>query len=289
VYICIRIGFLERSLEKAVIFNVMHYSVHDGPGIRTTVFFKGCPLSCKWCHNPESLDLQPQQVFNEKKCINCGYCAGKAGGGNCPTGARETIGYEISVPELMKEIKKDLLFYEQSGGGVTFSGGEPLYQANFLLEALKSCKEDYINTAIDTSGFCDTASLLKAAETAGYFLYDVKFIDSVKHEKYCGVPNDIILKNLECLAETNAKLLIRIPVIPGVNDGITEMTGIYNFIKGIKNIETVHLLPYHNIQTDKYKKIGKQYELSEIPNDESPNIGEIKSLFSSGFRTKIGG
>ena len=281
-------------MERAVVFNIMRYSVHDGPGIRTTVFFKGCPLSCKWCHNPESLSKEPQRVFNPQKCIKCGRCAVADSGAitdseNCPTGARETIGYEITVPDLMKEIHKDLLFYEQSGGGVTFSGGEPLSQVKFLLEALKSCREDYINTAIDTSGFCDTETLLKVAETADYFLYDIKFMDSEKHETYCGGPNALILKNLECLADTKAKLLIRIPVIPTVNDDIPEMTGIFEFIKGIKNIETVHLLPYHNIQTDKYKKIGKQYGLSEIPNDESPNIGEIEHLFATRFKTKVGG
>ena len=286
--------------EKAVIFNIMRYSVHDGPGIRTTVFFKGCPLTCKWCHNPEGIDRKPRQVFNPKKCIKCGRCAGKTGGANevvgadevsgvdCPTGARETTGYEITVNELMKEINKDLLFYEQSGGGVTFSGGEPLNQAQFLLEVLKRCKEDYINTAIDTSGYCNTETLIKAAETACYFLYDIKFIDSAKHEKYCGVPNDIILKNLKCLANTNVKLLIRIPVIPTVNDDMGEMEKIFVFIKDFK-IETVHLLPYHNIHEGKYNRIGKQYELSEISNDESPNINEIKHLFDSKFRTKIGG
>jgi pyruvate formate lyase activating enzyme len=289
------LAVLERSLKKAVIFNIMHYSVHDGPGIRTTVFFKGCPLSCKWCHNPESLDPKPQQIFIEKKCIKCGRCANRVGGAsgigvdNCPTGARETIGHEISVSELMKEIRKDLLFFEQSGGGVTFSGGEPLYQADFLLEVLKCCREDYIKTAVDTSGFCDTNALIEAAGTADYFLYDIKFLDSGKHEKYCGSSNDIILKNLEYLAGTKTKLLIRIPVIPAINDNMQEMAGIFNFIKGIKNIDAVHLLPYHNIQTDKYKRIGIQYELSDIPNNESPNIDEIKKMFSTEFSTKIGG
>ena len=270
-------------MERATIFNIMRYSVHDGPGIRTTVFFKGCPLSCKWCHNPESMELKPAQIFNPKKCIKCGRCD------NCPTGARETIGYEISVAALMAEIKKDLLFFEQSRGGVTFSGGEPFFQSKFLLEALTECKEEYINTAIDTSGFCDTDILLKAAETANYFLYDIKFIDSVKHEKYCGVPNNLILKNLELLGKTRTRLLARIPVIPTINDDMKEMTGIFEFIKNISNIEMVHLLPYHNIQTDKYKRIGKEYELSEISNDESPNMNEIKALFETKFRTKIGG
>jgi len=276
-------------LNKAFIFNVMRYSVHDGSGIRTTVFFKGCPLCCKWCHNPESIEQKPQQVFNAKKCIKCGHCASKAGGENCPTGARETIGYEITLANLMKELNKDLLFYEQSNGGVTFSGGEPLYQAEFMLDALKACKEDRINTAIDTSGFCDTDAILKATEMTNYFLYDLKFIDSEKHEKYCGGSNEIILKNLEHISQARAKIFIRIPVIPGINDDLQEMKGIFEFIKAIKNIETVHLLPYHNIQTDKYNRIGKKYELPEISGNESPNMDEIKRLFSGKFRVKVGG
>ena len=158
-------------MEQAVVFNVMRYSVHDGPGIRTTVFFKGCPMSCKWCHDPESFDQKPQQIFYPNKCIKCGRCSTEGfSTGNCPTGARETLGYEISLPELMIEIKKDLPFYEQSEGGVTFSGGEPFFQAKFLLAALAQCKNEYINTAIDTSGCCDAGTLLKAAETANYFL-----------------------------------------------------------------------------------------------------------------------
>jgi pyruvate formate lyase activating enzyme len=189
----------------------------------------------------------------------------------------------------MKEINKDLLFYEQSGGGVTFSGGEPFYQAEFLLEALKACRKDHINTAIDTSGFCDTEAILKAAETANYFLYDLKFIDNEKHEKYCGGPNALVLKNLEKISQTKAKILIRIPIIPSINDDLQEMTGIFEFIKRIKNIEAVHLLPYHNIQTDKYNRIGKKYELPEISSDESPNMNEIKDLFSAKFRIKAGG
>ena len=277
-------------MKKAVVFNIMHYSVHDGPGIRTTVFFKGCPLSCKWCHNPESRGQRGEHIFNPQKCIKCGRCGNCVSGAvNCPTGAREIIGYEITVPELMEEIKKDLLFYESSGGGVTFSGGEPLYQADFLLEVLEQCGKDYINTAIDTSGYCDTETILKAAEMANYFLYDIKFMDSEKHEKYCGAPNDLILKNLERLAETKTKLLIRIPVIPTVNDDLEEMRKILNFIKNIRNIEFIHLLPYHNIQTDKYKRIGMIYELPDISGDESPNMPEIKSLFETKFRTKVGG
>jgi pyruvate formate lyase activating enzyme len=281
-------------VEKAVIFNIMRYSIHDGPGIRTTVFFKGCPLSCKWCHNPESIGSTPETTFNETKCIKCGRCEKKNqpyafGTDICPTGARETIGYEITAAELMKEINKDSPFYEESGGGVTFSGGEPFYQADFLLELLSQCRENYVNTAIDTSGCCNTTILLNAAAITNYFLYDIKFIDSKKHEKYCGAANELILENLKNLEETKTKLLIRIPVIPGINDDMEEMTGIFEFIKDMKNIEAVHLLPYHNIHIEKYKRLGKQYELVEIPNDESPNMKRINDLFSNKFMTKVGG
>ena len=274
-------------MENAVVFNIMRYSIHDGPGIRTTVFFKGCPLSCKWCHNPEAVDKDPFPVFDEKKCIKCGRCD------NCPTGARETIGYEINLSQLMEEIRKDLPFYEQSDGGVTFSGGEPFFQTEFLLQALEKCKEDYINTAIDTCGYCDSESILRAADKTSYILYDVKFIDSKKHEKYCGVPNKIILDNLLKLSAQKVKLLIRIPVIPTINDDLMEMTGIYEFIKDFKNIAAVHLLPYHNIHMDKYKRLGKVYELSEIPVEHNPekslSLEKIKVLFSGKFQTKIGG
>ena len=276
-------------LEKATIFNIMRYCVHDGPGIRTTVFFKGCPLLCQWCHNQESLEKKPQTTFNAGKCIKCGKCAYSAGKDNCPTGARETIGYEITTKELMREIIKDRLFYEQSGGGVTFSGGEPLYQSRFLLELLDECRENYINTAIDTSGFCGADTIQKAALKADCFLYDIKFMDSKKHEKYCGVSNEVILENLKNLAETRTKILLRIPVIPTVNDDMDEMKGIFEFAKNIKNIKAVHLLPYHNIQSEKYKKLGKQYKFTDIKNDESPNMGKIKSLFDAKFLAKVGG
>ena len=270
----------------AAIFNIMHYSIHDGPGIRTTVFFKGCPLSCKWCHNPEGLSPAPQQVFDPKKCINCGRCANNF---SCPTGARETIGYEISVSQLMREIKKDQLFYEQSGGGVTFSGGEPFLQADFLLEMLAGCKKECIQSAVETCGFCDTEALRKAAAITDYLLYDLKFFDSAKHQTYCGAPNGLILDNLKYLSETKTKLLIRIPVIPSINDSLAEMSGIYEYIKDFSNIETVHLLPYHNMQSDKYKRLGMRYEFSEIAGTKSPNMNDLLRLFGTTFRTKVGG
>lgn len=215
-------------------------------------------MSCKWCHNPESRS---------------------AGGTE----------YEITAADLIKEIAKDSLFFEQSGGGVTFSGGEPFSQAAFLLEILALCEKERIKAAIDTCGYCETETLLKAAEKTNLFLYDIKFIDSDKHEKYCGVKNDLILSNLKALSETKTKLLIRVPVIPSINDDIPEMAGIFEFIKDFKNIETVHLLPYHNIQIDKYKRLGIQYELSDISGDESRNMKAISRIFEGRFRAKVGG
>jgi len=291
-------------LSKAVIFNVMRYSIHDGPGIRTSVFFKGCPLSCKWCHNPEGIEPKPQQSFNPQKCINCGQCQKNLTAkphieeeqnyfsNDCPTGARETIGYEITAAQLMNEIKKDALFYEQPNtarGGVTFSGGEPFFQAEFLLEMLDLCKREYIQTAVDTCGFCDTQTLLDAAKITDYFLYDIKFFNAENHEKYCGASNVLILENLKKLSQEKTKILIRIPVIPLINDSIQEMTAVFDYIKDFSNIETVHLLPYHNIHSDKYKRLGKQYELPEIPAGESQNMNAIADIFSSRFRAKVGG
>jgi pyruvate formate lyase activating enzyme len=285
----------QNSIKEAVIFNILHYSIHDGPGIRTTVFFKGCPLSCKWCHNPESRDKNPLKIFDAQKCIKCKFCESSIWSeNNCPANAHYTIGYKTDISNLMKEINKDLLFYEQSGGGVTFSGGEPFYQADFLLEILAKCKSDCIQTAIDTCGYCDAEILLKAAETTDYFLYDIKFIDNKKHKKFCGVSNEIILKNLKFLAEVKSKLLIRIPIIPGINDDTREMSGIYNFIKNFKNIEKIHLLPYHNIHSGKYDRIGMNHKFCnenglEISGEESSNMNAIRKMFEIRFNTKIGG
>jgi len=216
-------------------------------------------------------------------------CGSNAYTNDCPTGAREVIGSEISSADLLNEIKKDRIFFDQSGGGVTFTGGEPFFQAEILLEMLYNCKKEYINTAIDTSGFCETETILKAADIADWFLYDIKFADSDKHKKYCGVCNDLILHNLIKLSQTKTGLLIRIPVIQQINDDIREMTAIFNIIKTIRNITAVHLLPYHDIHNHKYSKMGMPNELDNIPADVSPNMNKIMEIFSGQFRTKIGG
>ena len=277
-------------MKKATIFNIMKYSIHDGLGIRTTVFFKGCPLSCRWCHNPEGINSKPQSVFYPAKCINCTSCVEI-----CPAEAKEIIGREISSDDLMKEIRKDLIFYEQSGGGVTFSGGEPLYQSDFLLEMLEKCAAEHIHTAIDTSGYCDSDVIMKAAETAKLLLFDIKFFDEAKHIEYCGASNKIILKNLDSLNEISGvktkkvNMNIRIPIISKINDDISEMRKIYECIKRLNNINitSVNLLPYHNIQSEKYKRLGMEYKMPNLR--ENNNIDEIKKIFEECFKTKIGG
>ena len=268
---------------EAAVFNIMKYSVHDGPGIRTTVFFKGCPLSCRWCHNPEGLSREPQGVFYADKCINCGGCDKII----CPAGAREIIGYHINSDDLLKEIKKDLIFYEQSGGGVTFSGGEPLEQPEFLLEILQKCADEYIHTAVDTSGFCETDGIIKVAKLAKLILFDVKFFDEETHIKYCGVSNKIILENLKALSELKVDINIRVPVIPGVNDSAEEMKNICGYIKDFKNITGVNLLPYHNIHAEKYKRLNMEYKMPVLQENNIYNIKEIFEKYN--FKTKIGG
>ena len=277
-------------MKKATIFNIMRYSIHDGPGIRTTVFFKGCPLSCRWCHNPEGINSESQSVFYSAKCINCEKC-----GEICPANAREIVGREISCDDLMKEIRKDLIFYEQSGGGVTFSGGEPFYQSDFLLEMLEKCAAEHIHTAVDTSGYCDTNVITKAAGIAKLLLFDIKFFDETNHIEYCGASNKIILKNLESLNAVSGikikkvNMNIRIPVIHGINDDMSEMRKICEYIRGLKNINTasVNLLPYHNIQSEKYKRLGMAYKMPDL--QENNHIEEIKKIFEQCFKTKIGG
>lgn len=270
---------------QATIFNIMKYSIHDGPGIRTTVFFKGCPLRCQWCHNPESISPEPQELFYENKCVHCGRCDE---GLPCLSGARETVGYTITANELMEKLRRDNIFYEQSGGGVTFSGGEPFYQREFLIEMLKRCKDELIHTAVDTSGFTRTEFITEAAKYAGLFLYDIKFASSDKHEKYTGVPNTVILENLRTISGMT-KIFVRIPVIPGINDDKEEMTKICLAIKGLA-IDEVNLLPYHNIQTEKYKRLGQEYLLNDVPSGDTADLEGLRALFGSyGFKTKIGG
>ena len=296
------------------IFNIMKYSIHDGPGIRTTVFMKGCPLKCPWCHNPESQKLIPQLMWFPDKCIGCGKCAhicpekaitmvkGKAlldikkcnNCGKCAefcyAEALEMAGKTMTAEEVIIEVEKDRIFYEESGGGLTFSGGEPFAQISFLKKMLILSKDKGIHTAVDTCGYVEKESLIDLSEYIDLFLYDIKIMDDKKHIKYTGVSNKLILDNLKELVKLKKRIFIRIPIISGINDSEKELKAIIEFLSDSGGFQQINLLPYHNIMTEKYKRLGEDYGLKniEVPSDKKMN--EIANKFQSyGFKAIIGG
>lgn len=273
----------------AIIFDIERNSFVDGPGIRTTVFLKGCNLRCAWCHNPESQSFAPQMLYYQDKCTGCGKCrrvcptpANCTLCGRCsifcPVDARKVCGKEYTVEEVWEEIEKDIPFYQNSGGGVTFSGGECMLQVDFLSEILKKCKENGVHTAVDTAGHVPFASFEKVLSDTDLFLYDMKCFDSTKHEKYVGVGNERILANLQKLLAAGAKVWIRIPVIPSVNDTVEEMQEIKAFLENAGGVERVELLPYHAMGENKYRAIGTEPVIFEAPSEEK--MRELKAVFA---------
>lgn len=298
-----------------LIFDIKRYAINDGPGIRITIFFKGCLLNCKWCHNPESIPRQQQKMYSSDKCIGslecikhcpnnaltltpngivsnvdlcelCGKCAEV-----CPTKAIEMTGKLMSVEQIMSQIKRETLLMDTSNGGVTFSGGEPLLYHQFLIELLEACGKENIHRCIDTSGFTSKEVLLDVANKSEHFLYDLKMMDSDKHKKWTGVPNEKILENLQLLASIGMRLNIRIPLIKGVND---DDENIYESAKFIDALEgdkpTVNILPYHNIAENKYTKLGKQYDEGIMAEPDIERQNKILEIFKSyGINAVIGG
>ena len=253
---------------KAKIFEIKKFAVHDGDGIRTTVFFKGCPLRCVWCHNPEGLSAKTETAFYEHKCIGCGECK-KAGftTEDCLGEARVEYGKEITVDALIPLLLEDKDFFENSGGGITLSGGECLMQADFCTELLKRLKKNGIHTAVDTCGYVSREALNKVIPYTDIFLYDLKAYDKDVHIKCTGVSNEIILKNLLYLDTLGKNVEIRIPLVPNYNDGQIEK--IANFLKPLKNISKIRILPYHNLAGSKYEALDIKNTLpSRIPTDE---------------------
>jgi pyruvate formate lyase activating enzyme len=296
------------------IFDIKRYAIHDGPGIRTTVFFKGCPLSCRWCHNPEGLQSAPRISYDSKRCIGCGECiqgcpeaavtmtaAGIAtdrhrcrGCGTCadlcPACARELTEKIVTPAQLMEIVKKDTIFYDASGGGVTFSGGEPLLQADFLIQVLDECGRLEIHRAVDTSGYSDQATLGAAAQRSELFLFDLKVIDGKRHKFLTGVSSKSILDNLKFLYDRGADITIRIPLIPGVNDDRDNIHQICEFLSGLPKIRNVHILPYHDIQKNKYTKLGMPYAAGDIAVPDSEKLAfTVSHLKSRGFQIGLGG
>ena len=263
---------------EATIFDIKHFAVHDGQGIRQTVFLKGCPLTCWWCHNPES-QSKNIEVFTKTNKLD-----GKE------FRKEVEIGYKVTIEELFKTIQGDKVFFEESGGGVTFSGGEPLMQADFLYEILQLCKKNNIHTCIDTTGFASLKIIQKIAELADCFLYDIKLTDNVLHEKFTGVPVNRIIENLKWLDQNNKNVVLRFPVIPGITNTEKNIAEIKVLLKSFKNINQIDLLPYHNISNGKYNRFKMENKMKDTKPLSDEYMLKLKSEFESlGFKVGIGG
>ncbi|MBK7630306.1 MAG: glycyl-radical enzyme activating protein [Ignavibacteriales bacterium] len=256
---------------NGLVFDIKRFALHDGPGIRTTVFLKGCSLRCWWCQNPESIrefseSYQVKSIsstFN-KECLE------------------DTIfGKQYSVDELIDELVRDRVFYDQSSGGVTFSGGEPLIQHKFVSECLKECKSLGLKTAIDTSGYAPFESFKKIYMDTDIFLYDIKLVNENDHIKFTDVSNELILYNLKHLTELGNKVVIRIPLIPGITDTIKNLDDTVSFLATLKNIRQIDLLPYNKISESKYKRFNTLSKLGELQTQSNEKLQEIKSLFDT--------
>ena len=265
---------------QGTIFNIQRLCTDDGPGIRTTVFFKGCNLRCAWCHNPESQSNSIEQMFFQNKCIGCGRCIGQESNPDfsCFQGAREICGNLTNTQDVLEEVMRDISFYKSSGGGVTFSGGECMMQIEFLEEILKKCKSYGIHTAVDTAGNVPFDHFIRIIPFTDLFLYDVKCIDSEKHKAYTGVKNTLVLENLKNLLESKKEVWIRIPIIEGVNDTAEEMMKIKSFLASYGTPKKIDLLPYHNIGNHKYSALSKKACAFTTPSEDK--MKQLNSIFS---------
>lgn len=304
-------------MTKGIIFDIKRYAIHDGPGIRTTVFFKGCPLNCMWCHNPEGKNPEPELLYFSKKCRNscdlcleacpekaisknttiriddircrrCGACADA-----CVYEALEMAGKEMEAGEVVGVIRKDKVFYDESGGGVTFSGGEPLMQPAFLEDVLLRCRSRDIHTAVDTCGYASEEIVERIGQRADLFLYDIKVIDNEKHKRYTGVSNDLILKNLRQLVEMGRRVWVRIPLVAGINDGPEEMARLCSVLSSLKRLDGVSVLPYHRAGTGKEDKIQNKQKTSADEKFTAPSsqrrVEITEKLKKAGLNVKEGG
>jgi pyruvate formate lyase activating enzyme len=287
---------------RGTIFNIQRYALHDGPGIRTTVFLKGCPLKCWWCHNPESLSSSIELTFWPERCLSCNACSlhcpqrqthdpiglpnqavscelcGKCAA-VCPSEALEIVGRLMSVEETVTELQKDSLFYLESGGGVTFSGGEPLMQPEYLTAVLTACRANGWHTTVDTSGYAPEKIFHNLIPLTDLFLYDLKHLDDVIHRKVTGVSNVQILRNLDLLLGSVSQIQIRFPVIPGINDAPGHLHSIGRYLS-VRGIRQLHLLPYHTIGLDKYKRRSIDYLLSDLQTPSEDHLNEISAILA---------
>lgn len=295
---------------KGMVFDIQRYSIHDGPGIRTIVFLKGCPLRCKWCSNPESQDLKPQVFFVKSRCIGCGLCVKSSNNGEvtmgedgievhrdsidssdlgwvdvCPTGALSIKGKMMSVDEVVDIVMKDEVFYRQSNGGITLSGGEPLTQLDFSFKLLKCIHDKGLSTAIETTGAVPWDSLLTVVPYTSLFLYDLKHWNDEEHVKYTGVSNVQIISNLKKLYDAGANILVRIPLIPGVNDTEESIKKTMDIVKSI-GINKLALLPFHQYGSGKYDSVGITYEMKDKEPPKEEHVAKLQEMIAeAGFKS----
>lgn len=279
-----------------LIFNIQRFCINDGPGIRTTVFFKGCPLDCIWCHNPESKSIESEMfydadkcvgcqrcenvcplrchsfkgrihLYNRNSCITCGKCADV-----CMTGALETVGDRKTVEKVLEEVLKDKIFYENSGGGITLSGGEPMMQFEFAYDLLKASKRNSLHTCMETCGFAKEENYKKIAELVDIFLFDYKEVNTEKHKEFTGVSNELIFTNLKMLDAIGAKIILRCPIIPTLNDREEHFQGIAEMASILNNIIEINIEPYHPLGMGKAHKLDKNYPLSELSFSDNDTV-----------------
>ena len=289
-------------MAKGLIFDIQRFSIHDGPGIRTTVFLKGCNMRCFWCHNPESLEGKKQlqlflskcadcgkcftvcaqkarqkknknRVFLRELCLACGECA-KA----CPAEALVITGREAGVNEILDEVEKDRVFYKNSGGGVTFSGGEPFLQKKFLLELLKESKKRKLHTAVETNLSAHRANIEELKNYINLFIVDIKTMDETLHKKITDSSNITTLENIKVLADGKNNIWIRIPLIPGVNDNTKEIKKISNFSRTLKGVSRIQLMPFHQLAGSKYESLGLDYKAKDLIPPGKEKISELELL-----------
>jgi pyruvate formate lyase activating enzyme len=301
-----------RPRVKGLVFNIMRFSLHDGPGIRTTVFLKGCPLTCWWCHNPESQNVRPEVMYAADRCIRCGDCIPACEHGalkfdkgpvrnpelcvqcgecadECLTDARRFVGEWMTADEVVRKVGRDTVFFDESGGGVTFSGGEPLMQPDFLEAALKACKAEGLHTTVDTCGYARPETLSRIMPHVDLVLFDFKMADPERHRQATGVSNEIILENLSTLVATGKQLIVRIPVVPGTNDDERNIRESIELLTRL-GVDRVDLLAYHEAGTEKYQRLGSKYRLSQVKPPAPKTMQELSDRFCrAGFAVRIGG